>query len=351
MRPGDTPLPKHKKFILLVIIIAVIAVLFVVIKHKKSPTASSSPSNAAPAATTAAINGLLVDPTVAKRRPIAIIIENHPDARPQAGLSQADIIYETLAEGGITRYMALFQTTEVNNIGPIRSARVYFAELADGWRTALVHVGGNSDALTNIRQGVYKNISDADQFFNEPYFHRISSRPAPHNVYASTAKIGSLIHDHHYSDQANYPAWKFKSDTPISPPTASKITIPFSTPSYTVGYRYNPSDNSYNRYVAGTADRDANNNHQINARDIVVQFADDYATQTDTIGSISFKLSAGGKALIFMDGGIIMGSWKRDNGFTRYFDPSGNEIAFNRGQIWIEIVPSALEKAVTRTAS
>jgi DUF3048 family protein len=298
-----------------------------------------------------AINGIETDPTTANQRPIAIVVENHPDARPQAGLSQADIIYETLAEGGITRYLALFQTQSPDNIGPIRSARVYFAQIANDWHAVLVHVGGNSDALANIRDGVYKYIDDADQFFNDPYFHRIASRPAPHNVYSSIQKLRGLMTAKHYDSAATYFPWQFKNDNPAVPAAAAKITIPFSTPAYAVSYKYDAVTNSYARYVAGKVDRDVNNGKQIAAKNIIVQFADNFPTQTDTVGSISFKLNGPGKALVFLDGSAIEVTWKHTNGITQYYDETGKEVSFNRGQTWVEIVPPALETVVKWSAS
>src|SRR5581483_1401572 len=121
------------------------------------------------------------------KRPFAVVVENHPDARPQSGLSQADVVYEALAEGGITRFLAIFQSQDVKSIGPVRSARTYFNDWAQEWGAVYAHVGGNSDALALIKAGI-PGVSDADQFFNDPYFTRISSRRPPHNTYTSINK-------------------------------------------------------------------------------------------------------------------------------------------------------------------
>jgi len=115
-----------------------------------------------------AIDGELVQPGDIQR-PFGVVIENFPDARPQSGLSQANIVYEALAEGGITRFFALFQTQKAPQIGPVRSARTYFNDWAEEWGVVYAHVGGNSDALAYLHAGI-SGVTDADQFYNDPYF-------------------------------------------------------------------------------------------------------------------------------------------------------------------------------------
>jgi hypothetical protein len=137
---------------------------------------------AAPKPTTVAspLSGVQVSPDLAKRPVTGIMIENSPDARPQSGLQDAGVVYEAIAEGGITRFLALFQDSRPQYIGPVRSLRPYYIDFGWPYQAAIAHVGGSPDALTQIRSGSYR---DLDQFFNSGTYSRINSRVAPHNVY------------------------------------------------------------------------------------------------------------------------------------------------------------------------
>lgn len=306
------------------------------VQNQEQPAPEPKPQLAA------AVNGSLVAPEVAAKRPIAVMVENHPDARPQSGLTGADLVYEALAEGGITRFMAVYQTGDVKNIGPVRSARTYFAEIADELGAIYAHVGGNSDVLANIKQKLYKNIGNADQFFDDgSYFHRISARPMPHNVYTSTAKLQNLIGAYRFGDLAAYQNWQFNYEAVSPTSTASNITIDFSLSQFLVNYRYDSKNNQYLRFLAGKPHTDLDTGKQIVAKDVIVQFVQTFPVKSDTPLSIGMTLTGTGKAYVFQDGGVIIGTWKKTAGDrTRYFDANGREIKFNPGQVWVELVPT-----------
>lgn len=291
------------------------------------------------------INGTLVPAEIAERRPVAVVIDNHPDARPAAGLSKADIVYETLAEGDITRFLAIYQTQAPENVGPIRSARVYFNELAAEWGAVYAHVGGNSDALTALKTESYPALANADQYFFEPYFHRVKTKSAPHNVHTSMEQLWQLANDNHWDMQAGFTAWKYKEPDQPNNPGKQTITIPFSTPQYAVSYTYDPAKNAYIRKLGGTLATD--NGTAITPTNIVIQFANSFPTQTDTLGSISFNLDQGGKAIILSNGVAIKGGWKKTAGHTRFHTETGAEVVLSPGQTWVEIVPTELAAKVT----
>lgn len=286
------------------------------------------------------LNGVLVPAKIAERRPVAVVIDNHPDARPASGLSEADIVYETLAEGGITRFLAVYQTGAPENVGPIRSARMYFNELAAEWGAIYTHVGGNSDALAVLKAGSYPSLANADQYFFESYFHRVKTKPAPHNVHTSLDRLSQLATDNLWNTQAKFKPWSYKEPEPQQKPKKQTITIPFSTSQYTVSYTYDPAKNAYIRKLGGTLATD--NGIAITPTNIVIQFANSFPTQTDTIGSISFNLDQGGKAIIIHNGVVIKGGWKKADGQTRFYADTGAEVALSPGQTWIEIVPVEL---------
>ena len=293
-----------------------------------------------------AINGMKVEEKISLRRPVAVVIENHPDARPQSGLFEADVVYEALAEGGITRFLAVFQTQSAKNFGPIRSARTYFAELSNEINSVFVHVGGNSDALSNIQEKKYTKLTDVDQFFNDAYFHRISSRLPPHNVYSSIEKIDEFSNFHFLKKEASYSPWKFKQDLAGTSSMVSSLEINFSLPDFKVLWVYDNVSNGYKRWLAGKSHLDKESSKQIQAKNIVVQFVKTFPVESDTPLSIGMDLKNGGDAMIFLDGKEAIATWKVLNGRTRYFLTDGHEISLNRGSIWVELVPDTKKLAV-----
>lgn len=299
-----------------------------------------------------AVNGTLVSPEIARKRPMAVVIENHPDSRPQSGLGDADIVYETLAEGGITRFLALFQTGRVKNIGPVRSAREYFAELADEWRAVFAHVGGSNETIAKLKDGVYRYVSDANEYYNEQFFERIAERPAPHNVYTSIEQLEKLAAFRKFETTASFFPYLFKDDEPSSNLAAlatntplgmigSKIHIDFSRTGYEVDYQYDPVGNDYLRFLAGKPHLDADTKAQLKAKNVVVQLVEVIPVPKDPLLKVDIKLLGQGRAVTFQDGKVRDGSWiKSVDQPTRYFDEQGGEIKFNRGPIWIELVPT-----------
>lgn len=298
-----------------------------------------------------AINGTIV-PIQKASRPFAVVVENHVDSRPQSGLSQADLVYEALAEGGITRFLAVYQTEDVTSIGPVRSARTYFNDWAQELKAVYVHVGGNSDALYYIKQGI-AGVSDADQFFNDPYFLRIISRPMPHNTYTSTVRLQALAKARKFDLTPSYESYLFKDDqASVSSEVQNTISIDFSLPAFTVSWTYDSVSNSYVRYLAGKKAVDVGNNSEIKAKNVIIQRVANWPVESDTILAISMGTRDGGDAEFYLDGKKILGSWKYINGRTKFFKKTivlgreiNTEMEFNRGKMWIEIVPP--DRAVT----
>ncbi len=301
-----------------------------------------------------AINGKKVLKELAEMRPMAVMVENHPDARPQSGLSQADIVYETLAEGGITRFLTIFQSIDAREIGPVRSAREYFAQIADEWGALYAHVGGSNEAVSQIKSGKYKNLSDANEYYNFELFPRRKDKPEPHHIFTSTEKLRELIAYHKFSDRADFQPWKFKDDRPATTSIISKISIDFSRVGYEVGWEYNAALNTYGRLSRhlryGTPTEaseqyfkphiDDISKQQLSAKNVVVQIVKVTPVPKDPLLQVDIDLAAGGRAIIFQDGQAIEASWRKEDGRTRFYDAANQEIKFNRGPIWLELVPS-----------
>ncbi len=299
-----------------------------------------------PGFTEQTINGKLADKQIAHNRPLAVIVENHPDAWPQSGLSQADVVYETLAEGGITRFLALFQSQDAKLIGPVRSAREYFAEIADEWGALFAHVGGSNEVISQLKNNAFKNVSDANEYYNFDYFPRQKNKVQPHHIFTSVQKLRELIAFHKFSNQADYQPWQFKDEQQVASSTASRIDIDFSRAGYEAGWVYNRSNNEYERLQYFQPQMDEATGRQIAAKNIVAQLVSVVPVPNDKLLHVNIDMDSGGKAVIFLDGRVIVGRWKKENNRTRYYNEAGEEIKFNRGLIWVELVPANKENGL-----
>ncbi len=161
---------------------------------------------------TAPLTGLAVEAPVTQR-PLAVMINNAPAARPQSGLSQADIVYEVLAEGGITRLIGIFQSQEgIEKIGPIRSIRPYLIRLGESYGGVLVHAGGSPEAYSIIQK---QGKQDLDEIGNAgAFFWRAKDRKAPHNLYSSDEKLREAAAKLGYDQQVQVPQYSFLAEVP-----------------------------------------------------------------------------------------------------------------------------------------
>jgi hypothetical protein len=275
------------------------------------------------------------DPATAARPVTAIMIENSPDARPQSGLKDAGIIYEAVAEGGITRFVALYQEGRPALIGPVRSVRPYYVEWAAAYDASMAHVGGSSRALSMIRSGDYG--TDLDQFFNASTYWRAQDRYAPHNVYTSFDKLDALngAKGHKASTFAATPRADAKKADKI---TAQSIDIDVSTGYYTVHYDYLPDTNTYKRSEGGAPHTDREGG-QLAPRVVIgikvpmtKGLEDGYREQITTSGS--------GEADIFQNGIVIPATWHKTDpkAMMTFTDKDGKPITLARGQTWITAI-------------
>lgn len=284
------------------------------------------------------IDGVYVTADKSNNYPVAVMIENLVASRPPSGLSKANLVYEALVEGGITRFMAIYAGHEtIAEIGPVRSARPYYVDWVLEYNAMYAHAGGSPEALGNI--GKY-NVLDLSQFRNAPNYWRDSTRPEPHNLYTSSNRLFFGLRDKKITSTPDYTKWLFKDDAQTADrPTITKtIAIDFSSSSYKVEYTYDATRNDYARNLAGQPHLDKDGS-AIRAKNVVIQkmkttLADEQRLAMTTIGQ--------GEAIIFRDGVAVSGRWeKKDrNSRTLFYDDSGKEIAFDAGTTWIEVVPT-----------
>lgn len=284
------------------------------------------------------LDGVEVPVAQANPFPVALIIENLITVRPQAGLDQANIVYEALAEGGITRFLALYGLTDaVPQIGPVRSARSYFLDWVHEYGALFGHVGGSPASLSRINS---ENIFGLNQFFNAPYFVRDPAIAAPHNVFTDSEKLVFALRDKAAPVEGNFTPWQFKdgADEVARPSEPRTITIDYSTFNYKVEYRYNLVTNSYDRYQAG--EPFTSSGTPISPATVIVQYVQ---TGLEDGSRLTMTTTGSGEAVVFRDGLAIAATWRKPGlkDRTQFFDvTSGEEVQFNRGQIWVQIVPT-----------
>jgi len=304
-----------------------------------------------------------------KHRPVGIMIENHQEARPQSGLSSADVLYEAVAEGGITRFLAMFYCNNGEQVGPIRSARTYFLDFISeyGANPLYVHVGGANqpgpaDALSQIKDYGWVGLNDMNQFsIGFPTFWRDYDRlghpvSTEHTMYSTTEKLLQFAATSRKLTAADadgvtwtkgFIPYSLKDDAPTSQrPPSQKIHLEFWTtdPSYGVDWTYEPIANVYKRSNGGLAHTDFNNKKQLTAKNIIVltmietNANDGYENNQHLL----YRTKGVGKANIFMDGRETIGTWRKDGRTARtlLFDGDGTSIKFDRGTIWFEILPT-----------
>jgi len=294
-----------------------------------------------------------------ERRPLAIMIENHTEARPQSGLTNADIIYEAVAEGGITRFMAIYLCNVADvQVGPVRSARTYYLDWLGEYDALYAHVGGaNSpgpaDALGQI---IRFDVKDLNQFsIGFPVFWRDYQRlghpvATEHTMYSTTQKLWEVGAKRGWvaTDSAkvrwdkNFAPWEFKDDEPANGGNV-KVTFWESQPGYEVEWVYDNVTNNYKRINGENEHKDLNNDKQLIAKVIIVQFQKESRANDGYPGNVHllYGTTGGGEALIIQDGKVIEGSWSKKSRTARtvFLDENNKEIKFNKGQIWIQTVP------------
>jgi hypothetical protein len=286
---------------------------------------------------TSPLTGVEVSEELSKRPVTGVMIENSPEARPQSGLNDAGVVYEAVAEGGITRFLALFQEGRPDRIGPIRSARPYYLDWVKPFDAAYAHVGGSPEAIQQIRTS---RIRDLDQFYNPNFFQRVPERYAPHNMYSSMKQLDEAKKVRKI-ESSKFTGFARKEDKPSAKPTARAIGLAISSALYNVSYTYSPKTNTYNRVMGGQPHKDEKTGKQTSPKVVIALVmtkgiaADGQHTVYGTKGS--------GRMVVFQDGTRIDGTWKkanRDSQFS-FVGKDGKEIKLNAGQTWITVVDAA----------
>ena len=356
--PGSTPTlpkpaaikkPRNKKLhiLILLIIFAIVAVAsgtWYYLQKKSDKAAQNLPIAKAPeqakakvvvpVTKPAAITGIAISEELAGRPTKAIMIENSVDARPQSGLYDADMVVEAVAEGGITRFVALFQSAQPKTIGPIRSARPYYVQIAKTFDAAYIHAGGSPDALALVSD---IGIKDMSAFEDNGTYYRSDERSAPHNLYSSMDKLDTRATELGYKT-SSYAPFVHKNDTPQTP-TASTINFTLSSQDFNPTFSYDIASNSYLRSEGGEPHMDVKNGHGQIAPKVIIGLITTKGSQDQYS---TYRLTGNGEMRIFQDGVVSEGTWTKDKDDSQFVfkDKNGLPFGLNKGQIWMTLLGS-----------
>jgi hypothetical protein len=278
------------------------------------------------------LTGLEVKPEINDRTVTGIMIENSPDARPQAGLRDAGVVYEAIAEGGITRFLALFQDEVPEYVGPVRSVRPYYLDFLVPYDAGVAHVGGSGKALGQIKS---QGIKDLDQFSNSGAFWRESKRYAPHNMYTNVKKLKTIEKQKGWKASDYQSLERGEESQPVAKITAKDISVKISSTNYNVKYEYDKKTNTYLRFVGNRPHKDDKSNKQLAPSVVIVPII---KRSQDGIYSV-YQVNGEGKVYVFQNGTVTIGKWKKKNRKDqfKFVNENGKTLKLAPGQTWFTI--------------
>ncbi|MDF1618180.1 DUF3048 domain-containing protein [Petrocella sp. FN5] len=294
------------------------------------------------------LTGLYIDEDVIDRRPVGIVISNIHNAIPQIGIEEADIIYETLVEGGITRLFAVYQDFTGEKIGPVRSARHYYLDFAFDFDAIFVHIGGSPqayNAIRNLRSPSLDGMSSGVAY-------KDSSRRSPHSTYATKERIMKTWEQKGYrtdKDPSFINKFDFSEEIKLmEPEKVEKVILDFSNYHY-AWFDYDPETMVYKRYQylnykkTGTGEHiDDGTGQQLTFDNIIIQLANIWTIKGDSAGRMDMNLLTEGEGYYLTRGEMVPITWikKGHNEPTKYFDAKGEPLIMYPGKTWISVFPT-----------
>lgn len=292
------------------------------------------------------LSGLSMSEDLTNRRSVGIMISNIEYALPQSGIESADIIYETLAEGGVTRLFAVFHEFNNQKIGPIRSCRHYFLDFALDHDAIYFHAGQSPQgelAIRNLNISAVNSIS----YLSTIAFYLDSNRKRPHNTYTSLERVMEGWNRKEYRKEPNPKTGRklnFSQDAEITLENGDPITdikLPFSYID-TPYFKYDKERKEYMRFQFGKPHIDMETGNQLHFTNFIIQLTNIYHIKGDDAGRLDMDLIGEGKGYYFTGGKRIPITWKKASHVetTHYYDESGKEILLNPGKTWISVYPT-----------
>ncbi len=290
------------------------------------------------------LSGIYVEEEEQLQRPVVgVMYDNNPNARPQAGFYDAEVIYEFYVEGNATRYLAFFLMNDPELMGPVRSARPYYIEKAMEYHAIYAHAGASSRVNEEIKSLGIQNVSLLGP--GSGAFWRESHRRAPHNAYTSMENIRSTAEKLNYREISEFEGYKFHEDKVAleSGQTAENFEVRYHA-TYRAEYRYNEEEQGYDRYYADQRQYDethsAEEEKPILATNVLVQIVPARLIPGTGSGILEMDTIGSGKAYYFTMGEMKEVQWEKSDkeDFTRYYDSEGEEITLNPGQTWVQVI-------------
>jgi hypothetical protein len=280
---------------------------------------------------------------VPDRPVLAVKVENYPDARPQAGLQSADVIYEEPVEGGITRFIVLSQCSDDARVGPVRSARTADPEVLAQFGVPILAYSGGAP---NVRNAIDRaDLLAIDETRGGSAFMRDASREAPHNLYADTRALYKVAHS---TEGPPTPVFTYADELTLASRKVSSVHLPFSATYADVWWTWDRKNGQWLR-AHGDLPHLVESGEQVSADNVVVQVVDEVIGPRGGI-TPHLTLTGSGKAYVFRDGRMIAGRWERASlhDVTRFVAKDGTEIPLAPGRTWVELLPSTVEVGTSR---
>ncbi|GAA0598729.1 DUF3048 domain-containing protein [Virgibacillus siamensis] len=288
----------------------------------------------------------------ANARIVGVMVNNHTNARPQTGLSKADIVFEVLAEGYITRFLALYQSEKPEVIGPVRSAREYYFELADGYNAIYVYHGAANFVNDMIKERGIEHLNGSLHDNDGYLFKRESFRKAPHNSYLLFDAVYDAAKKKGYDVKASYNPLPFMTDKAIGSfngEPAKHVEIVYSdNPMEIVEFNYDNESKKYTRYNDREKTVELNSGKPIQVDNVFI--VETHHEVIDDAGRRAIDITSGGDGYLIQRGKIRKVQWENRNGRIIPVK-NGEPVGFVPGKTWINIVPEqpGMDQSVTIT--
>lgn len=300
---------------------------------KEEPNESEEPKIEGPTSPT---TGLSVSENDGANN-FAVMVENSPGARPQTGLVAADVVYEMEVEGNVTRFLTIFNDNTPKKIGPVRSSRHYYLPIAESWNVPYIHFGGSPQAYAKLD---HLSVPTIDGIYQSKFFKRDNSRIAPHNTYLYANQLDT------FEQELVNEKFEFKKN-PSYKNASTSTTLDITYNDFTqVTYAYDADTNLYNRYLEGKPHEDRETGKQIKASNVIVVYAAHNLIPGDQAGRINITLTGEGEAEFFLNGQVVKGKWKNEEGNLRFY-ADNNIVSLTPGKTWIQVVDAQKKNIVS----